>query len=520
MDTILDFLKKLFDASDFMPRWKCGRWNESTGWICILSDINIGISYLAIPLMIFFFVRRRKDIPFAKVFVLFSFFIIFCGLSHLADAIMFWHPLYRFNAIILLITALLSSATVLVLYKVLPEALHFKSPTQLQKIIDEQTQALKVSNKKLRESEQQFKALINNNPDIIMMIGKDLKYKFINESLGLITDRDIEKYIGKTPMEVLPESETNKAFFIESLQGVFATGKGAHYELKTKTDRKGDAYFDISIIPLQDENGEVNNVLTLSKDITLIRNNEQQLISTIDRLEKLSKRLEYKRNVLQDFAYIVSHNLRSPTGNLMSLQDVYRRTTDPEMKEEILAKFFAVADQLSNTVQNLSEVVNINQSLEVHRDELRFETVLQNLITSLSEQITASKAVITYDFSECEQISYPKMYLESVLLNLLTNAIKYASPDRTPEISFVSHRAASGLISLECSDNGLGIDLKKYGGKVFTLNKTFHNNPDARGIGLFITKHQIRSLGGSITIESEPNKGTKFIIKFNEIEVL
>ena len=111
------------------------------------------------------------------------------------------------------------------IYKVLPEALHFKSPTQLQKIIDEQTQALKVSNKKLRESEQQFKALINNNPDIIMMIGKDLKYKFINESLGLITDRDIEKYIGKTPMEVLPESETNKAFFIESLQGYLLLAK-------------------------------------------------------------------------------------------------------------------------------------------------------------------------------------------------------------------------------------------------------------------------------------------------------
>ena len=519
MDTIFNFLKNLFDDSNFMPRWKCGMWNKSTGWVYILSDINIGISYLAIPIMMFFFVRKRKDVPFQRVFLLFSLFIIFCGLSHITDAVLFWTPVYRLNALILFVTALISTITVIALYKVLPKALNLKSPAQLEKIIKDQTMELKLSNKKLKESEEQFKALVNHNKDIITLFGKDITYKFVNNSLGFLSNTNLEDYIGKTPFEILP-NHPHTEMFVNTLKEVFIKKETITYEIEAKTELKGSGYFKVEMIPLCANDGSVDNVLTITKDITEIRRNELELITNIERLHHISKRLEYKRNVLQDFAYIVSHNLRSPTGNLISLQDIYSRTTNNKLKEELLTKFFAVANQLSNTVQNLSEVVNINQSLEVHRDELRFETVLQNLMTSLSAQITTNKANITYDFSECEQISYPKMYLESVLLNLLTNAIKYASPDRIPEISFVSHRAKNGLISLVCIDNGIGIDLKKYGDKIFNLNKTFHNNPDARGIGLFITKHQIRSLGGSISVESELGKGTKFIIKFNEIDVL
>ena len=519
MEAIVKFMKSLFESSGFMPRWECGRWTQYNGWVYILSDINIGISYFAIPLMLIFFIKKRKDFPFPKVFTLFSLFIIFCGITHLVDALMFWYPFYKLNAVLLFITAIISSTTVVVLYRVLPKAFSLKTPSQFQRIIDEQTEALRISNKKLEESEQQLKALINNNPDIIMMMGKDLEYKFVNESLSLITSRKIEDYIGKKPSDILP-GQPNTALFMENLHNVFLTGKKVHYEIETTTEKIGHGHYIIDLIPLLDEEGNINNVLSITKDVTQVKNNETELKATIDRLEKLSKRLEFKRNVLQDFAYIVSHNLRSPTGNLMSLLDIYLRTSDPEKREILLTKFFEVANQLSNTVQNLSEVVNINQSLEVKKDEIKFENIVKNIHTSLSAQITLSNANITYNFSECPIIHYPKVYLESIILNLLTNAIKYSSPDRRPEIVLTSHKQENGLITLECKDNGLGIDLNKYGSKVFTLNKTFHNNPDARGIGLFITKHQIRSLGGSITVESEPNKGAKFIIKFNEIEVL
>ena len=103
---------------------------------------------------------------------------------------------------------------------------------------------------------------------------------------------------------------------------------------------------------------------------------------------------------------------------------------------------------------------------------------------------------------------------------MLTNAIKYSSEKQKPIIHFNSAISEKGIISLTCTDNGQGIDLSKYGKKIFSLHKTFHGNSDARGVGLFITKNQINSMGGNIIVKSEPDKGATFIIHFNEIELL
>ncbi|OCC28252.1 Histidine kinase [Leptospira interrogans serovar Canicola] len=103
--------------------------------------------------------------------------------------------------------------------------------------------------------------------------------------------------------------------------------------------------------------------------------------------------------------------------------------------------------------------------------------------------------------------------MESILLNFLTNAVKYRHPDRVPEITLNAERQENRLI-LSIKDNGLGIDMKKYGDKLFGMYKTFHNNKDAKGIGLFITKNQVEAMGGKIEVESRLNNGTTFRIIF------
>jgi len=102
-------------------------------------------------------------------------------------------------------------------------------------------------------------------------------------------------------------------------------------------------------------------------------------------------------------------------------------------------------------------------------------------------------------------------YLESILLNLVSNAIRYSNPDRKPVIS-ITWSEENNIKTLQISDNGIGIDLEKYGDKIFGMYKTFSNNIDSRGIGLFITKNQIDAMGGNISVESEPNVGTTFKI--------
>ena len=119
---MIDFLAHLFDTSGFPPRWDCGNWSAGHGWLHILSDLGIWSAYVAIPCVLGYFVLRRRDIPFRRVFLLFGAFILACGTTHLMEAIIFWWPAYRLAGVIKLLTAIVSWSTVLALVPVTPKS--------------------------------------------------------------------------------------------------------------------------------------------------------------------------------------------------------------------------------------------------------------------------------------------------------------------------------------------------------------------------------------------------------------
>jgi len=139
--------------------------------------------------------------------------------------------------------------------------------------------------------------------------------------------------------------------------------------------------------------------------------------------------------------------------------------------------------------------------------------VAGKVIEILESEILANTAVVKFDF-EVETIVFPKIYLESILLNLVANAVKYRQPSIAPEILLKTYTGENGRTVLECTDNGVGINLDLYGTKIFGLYKTFHNNKDAHGVGLFLVKTQVESQGGLISVESIPGKGSTFKIIF------
>ena len=113
------------------------------------------------------------------------------------------------------------------------------------------------------------------------------------------------------------------------------------------------------------------------------------------------------------------------------------------------------------------------------------------------------------------EVSCIPAYLDSIILNLVSNAVKYKSPNRTLLITINAVKSNEGVL-LSISDNGMGIDLDKYRDKIFGMYKTFHNRKDAKGFGLYLVKNQIEAMGGSITVQSEVDKGTTFNVYFNE----
>jgi len=254
----------------------------------------------------------------------------------------------------------------------------------------------------------------------------------------------------------------------------------------------------------RDANGMVVCVKGTTQDITYRKNAEIELNKSFNIVTEQNKRL-------LNFSYIVSHNLRSHTSNITSLLTLLEEEETKEGKEHLMNHIRNVSDLLNETMINLNDVVSIQKNINLIIEQLSLRLYVEKAIEVLSEQITLKKAIINNNIQKEIIVNYNPAYLESIVLNFISNAIKYSSPERTPVIS-VDCFEENGMKVFQIRDNGLGIDLKKYGEKIFGMYKTFHGNKDARGIGLFISKNQIETMGGKIEVESELGVGTTFKI--------
>eukprot|EP01137_Pigoraptor_chileana_P022520 Opistho-2@87534 len=170
-----------------------------------------------------------------------------------------------------------------------------------------------------------------------------------------------------------------------------------------------------------------------------------------------------------------------------------------------------VSHSLNETMANLNEVVSIRTNINLSIEKLNLSEYIDKTKSLLSQQISDSKAVVINDVKTRICVNYNTAYLESILFNLISNAIRYCDKHKNPEITLTFDEESRAL---KVTDNGIGIDLDKNGDKIFGMYKTFNNNPDSKGIGLFIEKNQIDAMGGSIEVDSQLGKGTTFTIYF------
>ncbi|MFZ6008706.1 MAG: PAS domain-containing sensor histidine kinase, partial [Bacteroidota bacterium] len=248
-------------------------------------------------------------------------------------------------------------------------------------------------------------------------------------------------------------------------------------------------------------------------DITDRKISEEELIHSSKNLESMALKLQERNRQLDEFAHIISHNLRSPVANIQALIGFLNDKSTLEDYRLIFEKLKKVSKNLGETMNDLMDTLKAKQSTEIERVEIRFKEVLDKVVQSLEGELINASASVTFDFNKAATIVYPKSYIESIFQNLLTNSIKYKSPKRNPVIHFTAARV-DGTIELRVSDNGIGIDMERFGDKLFGLHKTFHDHQEARGVGLFLIKTQVEAMGGSIVAESEVDKGTTFIVKF------
>jgi len=258
-------------------------------------------------------------------------------------------------------------------------------------------------------------------------------------------------------------------------------------------------------IPVINDEGKCMAVRGIFQDINEIKTKELNLQTSLDILGEQNKRL-------QNFAHIVSHNLRSHSGNLQFMVNIFDEDISIDDRTEIFNNIRSISESLATTIDHLNEIVKIQTEINKELKPVDLALVFKNTQNALDTNIADTKAIICCDFSACPIVNYIPAYLESIFLNLLTNALKYRQPGRNPRIVCNSY-VEDGHQYITFEDNGSGIDMEKHGDKIFGMYKTFHQNTNAKGIGLFITRNQIESLGGTISVESTVNVGTKFTIR-------
>lgn len=363
-----------------------------------------------------------------------------------------------------------------------------------------------------------YNEAIMNASTQVAIIGTDTRgiIKTFNEGAELLLGYNAKDLIDKeTPQLIhLPEEmiKAGQKHFEETGEQIEGLNIFVNNVRKGKSETKEWTYKrkDGSTFPVLlsmsaiKQKDEITGFLGIATDITQMKQVEREILTLLEIAESQNERLK-------NFAYIVSHNLRSHSGGISSLIELISSEFPDFSKTDYFDFLKKSSINLSETIKHLTEVVQINLSAKEKLETISLKPVIENNISSLMTQAHKQNITITNEVNQDTAVKAIPAYLDSIVMNLITNAIKYSSEERNSYLKIQAEKTDKYII-LKFIDNGLGIDLKKHEKKLFGMYKTFHNNADSRGMGLFITKNQIESMNGKIEVNSEINIGTTFKI--------
>jgi PAS domain S-box-containing protein len=367
---------------------------------------------------------------------------------------------------------------------------------------------------KQKEEEQRLKLLetvITQSKDSIVITeansneGKIPNIIYVNPAFSSMSGYASEEIVGKSLNIFNGEnSDTNE---LHKLLNAIEHKEECLLETISYKKNKEEYWVRLSMIPIYNIENELSHWISIQRDISIDKKQEKEK-------EQLIRELTQNNKDLKQFSYITSHNLRAPLSNLTGLLNLIEDIPiENDELQEILDGFNKSTHLLNETINDLVKVIIIKDNPSIKKEEVLLKEVFENVFSQLSFQIELFKPIIKINFDNVSIININKAYIESILLNLLTNAIKYRSENRKLKITIQANQV-DDQVELSFKDNGIGIDLERNKDKVFGLYQRFHNYPDSKGLGLYLVKSQVETMGGTISIESEVNKGTAFTLTF------
>ena len=314
----------------------------------------------------------------------------------------------------------------------------------------------------LEETTFRLRRILDSITDAYYTLDGEWRITEVNQAFEAMTGLRRQDILGRTLWDVFPAARELK--FDPEFRRAVSDKVTARFE---EYFPPLDAWFEMSAYPF------AGGLMVYSRPINARKQAEAEQI-------KLIGELSAKNRDLEQFAFITSHNLRAPVANLLGLIDLYNGTNPGDPVNGV------VIEQVGQATQKLDEIIrDLNELLSVRKQ--------------LHPPLESVRAV--------------RSYVQSILFNLLSNALKYRSPDRILRVQ-VQTRREDGYVLLSVTDNGMGIDLEKHGPKLFGLYRRFHTHVEGKGLGLHLIKTQIESLGGNVTVASKAGEGTTFNIYF------
>jgi PAS domain S-box-containing protein len=369
---------------------------------------------------------------------------------------------------------------------------------------------------KQKEEELRLKLLetvITQSKDAIIIIEPNPhnsltpKIIYTNPAFSVMSGYSSKEVLGQTPTIFMGPKSDEK----EYLKFMAALNKKEECVVETISYKKNRDEFWVrfSMIPIYNVDNELSHWLSIQRDVSEEKKLEKEK-------EQLIRELTQNNKDLKQFSYITSHNLRAPLSNLIGLLNLVEDIPiEDEELSEILAGFNKSTHLLNDTINDLVKVIIIRDNPSIQKEEIVLLRIFENVLKQLDSQIKLYNPVITFNFEKNVTVYVNNAYIESILLNLLTNSIKYRSQNKNINIEITAIEANDSVI-LTFKDNGIGIDLEQHKEKVFGLYQRFHNYPDSKGLGLYLVKSQVEIMGGTIEIASKVNKGTMFTLTFKK----
>jgi PAS domain S-box-containing protein len=379
-----------------------------------------------------------------------------------------------------------------------------------QESLDENAEAVKELNIKLRNEAEELKKSHAELGRILNSVNHGFfsrniltdSYDYLSLACERIYGYNFDEFLKNSALwyEVIPPEDRA---IVERDNEQLNGGKEVSTQYRIIHKDKSIRWVELTLIPFL-RDGKLVRVDGVVNDITKRKEAETEREVMMNELIKTNADLK-------QFSFITSHNLRSPLSNIKAIVNLFDFNEKDTHNKQMLEMMKGAVQKLNTTIEDLIQILVVKNNVNPQLTSLGLEEVFNQVLPTFTNALSEVGGKVITNF-QSSFVLLNKVFLESIFINLISNAIKYRSPERNLLIRVESTEDEAGCVKMKFSDNGVGIDLSKHQGKVFGLYQRFHDEIEGKGLGLFIVKSQIESAGGNIALESKPGVGTTFIL--------